>query len=60
VELRIPKLRGRPFFPAFFEPRRTAVTALTAVIQEAYVPGISTRQVDKLVRTMDMEGISRS
>ena len=45
VELRIPKLRkGSSYFPSFLEPRRIAEKALTAVIQEAYVQGISTRQ----------------
>ena len=60
VELRIPKLRRGSYFPVFLEPRRTAEKALTAVIQEAYVQGISTRSVDDLVRAMGMEGISRS
>jgi transposase-like protein len=60
VELRIPKLRRGSYFPAFLEPRRTAEKALTAVIQEAYVQGISTRSVDALVRSMGMEGISKS
>ena len=43
VELRIPKLRRGSYFPAFLEPRRLAEKALTAVIQEAYIQGISTR-----------------
>ena len=60
VELRIPKLRRGSDFPAFLEPRRLAEKALTAVIQEAYVHGISTRSVDDLVRAMGMEGISKS
>jgi transposase-like protein len=60
VELRIPKLRRSSYFPAFLEPRRTAEKALTAVIQEAYIGGISTRAVDDLVRAMGMEGISKS
>jgi putative transposase len=60
VELRIPKLRKGSYFPGFLEPRRTAEKALTAVIQEAYVQGISTRSVDDLVRAMGMEGISKS
>src|ERR1700693_6187800 len=46
VELRIPKLRKGSYFPGFLEPRRMAEQALTAVIQEAYVQGISTRSVD--------------
>jgi putative transposase len=57
VELRIPKLRRGSYFPAFLESRRTAEKALTAVIQEAYVQGISTRSVDDLVRAMGMDGL---
>jgi len=46
VELRIPKFRKGAYFPGFLEPRRMAEKALTAVIQEAYIQGISTRSVD--------------
>ena len=60
VELRIPKLRHGSYFPAFLEPRRIAEKALTAVIQEAYIQGISTRSVDDLVKALGMEGISKS
>lgn len=60
VELRIPKLRTGSYFPGFLEPRRMAEKALTAVIQEAYVQGISTRSVDDLVKAMGMSGISKS
>ena len=60
VELRIPKLRKGSYFPGFLEPRRMAEKALTAVIQEAYVQGISTRSVDNLVKAMGMSGISKS
>src|SRR5512137_353680 len=60
VELRIPKLRKGSYFPGFLEPRRMAEKALTAVIQEAYVQGVSTRSVDELVRAMGMTGISKS
>ncbi len=60
VELRIPKLRHGSYFPGFLEPRRMGEKALTAVIQEAYVQGISTRSVDDLVKAMGMEGISKS
>ncbi len=56
VELRIPKLRKGSWFPGFLEPRRTAEKALTAVIQEAYVQGISTRSVDDLVKALGMGG----
>ncbi len=60
VELRIPKLRKGSYFPAFLEPRRLAEKALTAVVQEAYIQGISTRSVDDLVKAMGMTGISKS
>jgi transposase-like protein len=60
VELRIPKLRKGSYFPGFLEPRRLAEKALTAVIQEAYVQGVSTRSVDDLVQAMGMAGISKS
>ena len=60
VELRIPKLRKGSYFPAFLEPRRMAEKALTAVIQEAYIQGVSTRSVDDLVQAMGMSGISKS
>jgi len=60
VELRIPKLRKGSYFPGFLEPRRMAQKALTAVVQEAYVHGVSTRSVDDLVQAMGMTGISKS
>jgi putative transposase len=60
VELRIPKLRKGSYFPGFLEPRRMAEKALTAVIQEAYIQGVSTRSVDDLVKAMGMTGISKS
>jgi len=60
VELRIPKLRKGSYYPGFLEPRRMAEKALTAVVQEAYVQGISTRSVDDLVKAMGMTGISKS
>ena len=60
VELRIPKLRKGSYFPSFLEPRRMAERALTAVIQEAYVQGVSTRSVDDLVRAMGGTGVSKS
>src|SRR5512145_836937 len=60
VELQIPKLRKGSYFPVFLEHRRTSEKALIAVIQEAYVQGISTRSVDDLVKAMGMTGISKS
>jgi len=60
VELRVPKLRQGSYYPAFLEPRRTAEKALAAVIQEAYVHGVSTRSVDDLVKAMGMSGVSKS
>ncbi len=60
AELRISKLRKDSYFPGFLEPRRMAEKALTAVIHEAYIQGISTRSVDDLVKAMGMSGISKS
>ncbi len=60
IELCIPKLRKGSYFPGFLEPRRLAEKALTAVIQEAYIQGISTRSVDDLVKALGMTGISKS
>ena len=60
VDLKIPKLRKGTYLPAFLEPRRAAEKALVAVIQEAYIQGVSTRAVDDLVKAMGMTGISKS
>ena len=60
VEIRIPKLRKGSYLPSFLEPRRMAEKALTAVIQEAYVQGVSTRSVDDLVRAVGGAGVSKS
>src|SRR6266850_6803235 len=57
VELRIPKLRKGSYFPGFLEPRRLAEKALTAVIQEAYIQGVSTRSVDAVVQAMGMSSL---
>ena len=60
VDLKIPKLRKGSYFPGILEPRRPAEKALAAVIQEAYVQGVSTRSVDEPVKAMGMSGISKS
>ena len=60
VDLKVPKLRKGSYFPGFLEPRRTAEKALAAVIQEAYIQGISTRSVDDLVKALGMSGVSKS
>jgi transposase-like protein len=61
LDLKIPKLRsGEAYFPAFLEPRRTIEKALTAVIQEAWIAGVSTRRVESLIQAMGMSGISKS
>lgn len=60
IDLAIPKLRRGGYFPSFLEPRRTAEKALVAVIQEAYVHGVSTRAVDDLVRATGGAGVSKS
>ena len=60
MELRIPKLREGSYFPSLLEPQRRSEPALLAVIQQAYVEGVSTRQVDDLVKALGCEGISKS
>src|SRR5215213_9156006 len=59
IELAIPKLRSGSYFPSFLEPRRRAEQALVAVVQEAYVNGISTRRVDRLVEQLGIAGMSK-
>lgn len=58
VNLRIPKLREGSYFPSLLEPRRRAEKALVAVVQEAYVHGVSTRKVDELVQALGLGGAS--
>ncbi len=60
LQLRIPKLRQGSYFPPFLEPRKTTEKALVAVIQEAWISGVSTRRVDDLVQAMGLAGISKS
>lgn len=60
LELAIPKLRSGSYFPSFLEPRRLSERALTAVIQQAWVGGVSTRKMDELVKALGCEGISKS
>ena len=61
VDLAIPKLRAGSYFPeALLEPRRRAEKALMAAVVEAYVQGVSTRRVEQLVKTMGLEGMSKS
>lgn len=60
LELAIPKLRSGSYFPSFLEPRRLSERALAAVIQQAWVGGVSTRKMDELVKAMGCEGISKS
>ena len=59
MELGISKLRKGSYFPGFLEPRRVAEKALTAVIREAYIQGVSTRSVDELVKSMGISGPCR-
>jgi putative transposase len=60
LEVKVPKLRQGSYFPSFLEPRRLTEQALTAVIQEAWIGGMSTRKVDDLVQALGMTGISKS
>ncbi len=60
VELKVPRVRDSSYFPSLLEPRRRAERALAAIVQEAYVHGVSTRKVDELVKALGMTGISKS
>ncbi len=60
IDLRVPRVRDGGYIPSLLEPRRRSERALRAVVQEAYVQGVSTRQVDALVHALGMEGISKS
>lgn len=57
IELNIPKLRKGSYFPSLLEPRKPAEKALLAVIQQAYLKGVSTRKVDALVKELGLKGI---
>jgi putative transposase len=60
LELKVPRVRDSSYFPSLLEPRRKAERALSAVVQEAYVHGVSTRKVEELVKALGMTGISKS
>jgi transposase-like protein len=60
IDLRVPRVRDGSFFPRLLEPRTRAERALVAVVQEAYVSGVSTRRVDGLVKSLGLEGVSKS
>lgn len=60
IDLAIPKLRKSSYYPSFLEPRRPAEQALLAVVQAAYVKGVSTRKVDALVKALGLDGIDKS
>lgn len=60
LTLRVPRVRDGSYFPSLLEPRRRAERALVAVVQEAYVQGVSTRRVDELAQTLGLTGISKS
>ena len=60
LNLKVPKLRQGSYFPGFLEARKMSEQALVAVIQEAWIGGVSTRRVDDLVQAMGLNGISKS
>jgi putative transposase len=60
IDLQVPRVRDGSYFPALLDPRRRAEWALVAVVQEAYVHGVSTRRVDDLVQALGIIGISKS
>jgi putative transposase len=59
LELAIPRLRQGSYFPSFLEPRKVSEQALVACVQEAYVNGVSTRKVDRLVEALGLAGMSK-
>ena len=60
IELAVPIVRPGSYYPSLLQPRRRAEQALRAVVQEAYVHGVSTRKVDELVKALGLDGISKS
>jgi len=60
IELAIPTVRPGTYFPSLLQPRRRAEHALLAVVQEAYVHGVSTRKVDELMKALGLDGVSKS
>jgi transposase-like protein len=59
IELLIPRKRaGQAYFPSFLEPRRRSEQAIVAVVLEAYVNGVSTRKVDRLVEQLGIDGMT--
>jgi putative transposase len=60
IDLQVPRVRDGSFFPSLLEPRKRTEQALVAVVQEAYVHGISTRKVDDLVKALGIDGVSKS
>ena len=60
IELAVPRVRSGSFLPSILEPRRRAERALTAVVAQCYVEGVSTRRVDDVARAMGIDGISKS
>jgi putative transposase len=60
IGLEVPRVRDGSYLPSFLEPRRRAERAMLAVVQEAYVHGVSTRRVEDLVEAMGVASLSRS
>ncbi len=60
ISLQVPRVRDGSYFPSLLEPRRRAERALVAVVQEAYIQGVSTRRVDDLVQALGLAGMSKS
>lgn len=60
IDLQVPRVRDGSYYPSLLEPRRRGERALVAVVQEAYLQGVSTRRVDDLVQALGMTGISKS
>jgi len=60
IDLLVPRKRqGTAYFPSFLEPRKRSEQAIVAVVLEAYVKGVSTRKVDRLVEQLGVQGMSK-
>lgn len=60
IQLQVPRVRDGSYVPSLLEPRRRVEQALVGVVQEAYIAGVSTRRVDKLVQELGLDGMSKS
>jgi len=60
LDLKIPKLRKGSYLPSLLAPRKRSEEALLAVVQEAYIQGVSTRRMDEIAKALGLQGIDKS